>query len=101
MAYSFIAIPKNAPDWKQLHSDVFNPKGAIEMFPIDENNGSFSLGISIPTSKLDAHSNTWEELEKIIRVLQSKYSFKVFDLYGGFYIDGENLKEVRNQLIGK
>ena len=101
MAYSLLAIGNKKTSWKELHSDIFNPNGPIEMFPIDEGDDKSYLGISIPSSKLDKHPNTWKELEKTIKALRSKYNFKVFDLYGGFYVDDRNLMEVKKQLIGK
>jgi hypothetical protein len=100
MGYSLLAIAEQEPNWKELHADVFNPDGPIEMFPIDEGDAKYYLGLNIPSSKLDKHSNTWEELEKTINALKSTYNFKVFDLYGGFYVDDQNLLEVKKQLIG-
>lgn len=100
MSYNIIAITDNEPNWQELHAKVFDPNGPIEMFPIDERDGIHYLGLSIPSTKLDKYPNTWAELEKTIKALRSKYSFKVFDLYGGFYIDDGNLMEVKKQLIG-
>lgn len=101
MGYSLIAIAEKEPEWAELHGEVFNPNGPIEMFPIDEGDGKFYLGINIPSSKYNAYPNTWEELEKTIRTLLAKYNFMVFDLYGGFYIDDENIAEVKKQLTGE
>lgn len=101
MGYSLLAIAEQEPNWKELHSEVFNPNGPIEMFPIDEGDGKFYLGLSIPSSKLDKYPNTWDKLENTIKALRSKYSFKVFDLYGGFHVDDGNLLEIRKQLIGE
>lgn len=101
MGYSLLAIAEQAPNWKELHANVFNPNGPIEMFPINEGDGKHYLGLNIPSSKLDKHPNTWEELEQTIKELRATYHFKVFDLYGGFYIEDGNLLNVRKQLIGE
>jgi hypothetical protein len=99
MAYSFLAISDNEPNWEELHSEVFNPNGAIEMFPIEEDDGKSYLGISIPSSKLELNPNTWDELVTTITTLKNKYSFKIFDLYHGFFVDDSNIDEVKSQLI--
>lgn len=101
MGYSILAIAKKEPNWQELHSGIFNPNGPIEIFPIEEKDGRYYLGLSIPSTKLEEHPNTWDELEATINVLKSKYSFKLFDLYAGFYIEDENLLEVKKQLIGE
>lgn len=99
MGYSLLAIADQQPNWNELHADVFNPNGPIEMFPIDEGDGKAYLGLNIPSSKLDTHANTWEELEETINKLKTSYKFKVFDLYGGFFVNDGNMLEVKKQLI--
>lgn len=101
MSYNLLAISNCEPDWRKINSDLFNPNGPIEMFPIEEGDGQFYLGLSIPSSKLDKHPNTWEILKKTISTLQTEYNFRVFDLYGGFYIEEGNLPDVKKQLIGE
>lgn len=100
MSYNIIGIAEKEPNWKELHSDVFNPVGAIEMFPIDQGDGKFYLGLSIPSKNIETHPNLWQQLEEVINQLRNKHGFQVFDLYGGFYVDQNNLAKLKKQLIG-
>ncbi|MBL4705906.1 MAG: hypothetical protein JKY54_15375 [Flavobacteriales bacterium] len=99
MGYNLLAIHSEEPDWTKLHEDILDKDGAIELFPIKEDDGKHYLGVNIPYNKLIAHSNTWEQLEKVVQILRTKYEFQVFDLYGGFFVDDGNLMEVKKQLL--
>lgn len=100
MGYALIGIAEKEPDWKQLHADVCDPKGPLEFIPIEEGDGKHYLGISIPSSKLKAHDNAWEVLENVLGRMRKQHGFQVFDLYGGFFVDEENLPKLKQQLLG-
>lgn len=99
MAYSLIATTTQKTDWKKLYAEVFNPDIGIEMFPIASGAPDvYYLGINIPFFKLDAHPDTWDILVKIINKLKTVFSFEVFDLYNGFFVDDQNIEQVKKSL---
>ena len=100
MAYSFIAVSEKEPDWKSLHAQIFREDSAIEMFPIQsEEPGKYYLGICIPFSKLDQYPETWDELVSIINKLKSTFGFDTLDLYHGFFVNDENMGQVKASLF--
>lgn len=100
MSYNLLAISNTAPDWQKINANVFNPNGPVEMFPIDEGDGLAYLGLSIPASKLARNPDAWEEIATILRSLRFIYNFKVYDLYGGFFVEEDNIHKVKQQLMG-
>ena len=102
MAYSFIANTTKEVDWSNLHSEVFIPDSAIEMFPIaSDKSDNYYLGISIPFGKLDKYPNTWDDLVNTIHKLKRNYGFEIFDLYHGFFVNDNNINQVKESLLSK
>jgi len=69
MSYNILAITSKEPDWVKLKNSVFKADSALEMFRINENDGKFYLGISIPSSKIN--SNTNEDFNRVVSSLQN------------------------------
>ncbi len=99
MAYSFIASTTQKTEWQKLHKEVFKSTNGIEMFPIASSVPNvFYLGICIPFSRLETYPDTWNVLVKIISELKTTYSFEIFDLYNGFFVDDQNIEQVKKSL---
>lgn len=98
MGYNLLAIQSKEPDWIKLHNEILDREGAIELFPINENDGKYYLGINIPLYKLRNNKNTASDLEQMIKILKEKYGFEIFDLYNGFFVDDSNMDKVIESL---
>jgi len=103
MSYNFIAEKNGDYDWFEIERYFNNVKTqAIEVFPIisEAESEKYLIGISIPYYKLDRDHNFWKVFSEILKDLNQKFGFKIYDLYNGFYINDSNLNRVKDGLYG-
>lgn len=104
MAYSLLAHKKGSLNWEKFKDSFMSiSEGSIEVFPIsiEEEENESCIGISIPTTSLQADPDIWIKIIKIVKICSSDFSLMVYDLYSGQYIFDENLQTLKKNILGE
>lgn len=97
MAYNIFAETNKKINWEELNQRVV-VKMFIEYFPMPGMgiNGGDALGISIPSKNL--RNGTWEELKRVIEILEIEFQFDLYDMYYGLKIDSKLMDKIKENL---
>jgi hypothetical protein len=101
MAFNIIAETSKTLDYNKIHKEIFEENLNFEFVPMPKLglNGGDAIGICMPLN--NANNATWIQLKSVLKKLKSKFSCKVYDLYGGQKLGFFNINSFKQNLFLK
>ncbi|WP_412465486.1 hypothetical protein [Pedobacter sp. KLB.chiD] len=100
MSFNIIAETSKKLDYNKIRNHIYSEDLLFDLIPMPELGvkGGDAIGICIPLKNVSEQS--WEQLKPILKILKSKYSCKIYDLYGGQKLGLFNLNIFKKNLLG-
>ncbi len=97
MSYNIFAETNNKINWEELNRKV-SPQISIEYVPMPGMgiSGGDAVGISIPSKNI--RNGLWEELKRVITILNDEFHLDLYDMYYGTKIDTKNMDKIKENL---
>jgi hypothetical protein len=83
MSFNIIAETSARLDYDKIHRAIFKDDLLFELVPMPTLglNGGDAVGICVPLK--NATEATWQELNRVLKILRTKFQCDVYELYGG------------------
>lgn len=98
MSYNLLAECDRAIPWEDLHNRL-QPFTVVEYVPMPGLGigGGDALGLSVPQKQAGEYA--WQELCRVMAVLQSVYGLALYDMYYGERVVPAHLERIREAVM--